>query len=229
MQELLKKSGRRTSTDDVFDQLYEEIASLALPPGTKLSEVEVASRFAVSRQPVRDAFNRLSGMGLLLVRPQKATEVRGFSLSHIENARFVRLSVELEVLRRAADVWDKTRSDSLQHNLDEQKRCVDAGDPDRMRELDYEFHGLICELAGHPMAFMTIRQQKQKVDRLCMLDYDRKRDELTSVFEGHQRIADALNAKSVDVLMAAAREHFAHLDDSIEFIHARHADYFESD
>jgi DNA-binding GntR family transcriptional regulator len=227
MQQLVEKSTRRTSTDDVFDQLYEDISSLTLPPGSKLSEAEVASRFDVSRQPVRDAFNRLSGMGLLLVRPQKATEVRGFSLSHIENARFVRLSVELEVLRRACHVWDKQRANRLQQNLDEQKECVDAANPDRMRELDYEFHGLICELAGQPMAFLTIRQQKQKVDRLCMLDYDRKLDELSSVQAGHQDIADALQAKDIDSLMASAREHFAHLDDTIEYLHTTHANYFE--
>ncbi|MFK7963291.1 MAG: GntR family transcriptional regulator [Burkholderiaceae bacterium] len=229
MLELTKKSRRQTTTDEVFGHLYEEIASLALPPGTKLSEADVASRFGVSRQPVRDAFNRLSGMGLLLVRPQKATEVRGFSLSHIENARFIRLGVELEVLRQACQVWDPARANKLAKNLDAQMRCVKAADPDRMRKLDYEFHGLICELAGHPMAFLTIRQQKQKVDRLCMLDYDRKADELQEVFEDHQKIAEALASKSEDALMAAARRHLAHLDGTIRYLHASHSEYFESD
>ena len=78
---------RRTTTDEVFDRLHEEIVTLELLPGTKLSEVEVARRFGVSRQPVRDAFNRLSNLDLLLIRPQKATEVRGFSIERIARAR----------------------------------------------------------------------------------------------------------------------------------------------
>jgi len=228
MRALLDKNERRTTADEVFDQLYEEITSLELPPGTKLSETEVAERFAVSRLPVRDAFNRLSGMDLILVRPQKATEVRGFSLPYIENARFIRLGVELEVLRRACKVWDATRAKKLQRNLDAQARCVKAADPDRMRKLDHEFHGLICQLAGYPMAFLTISQQKQKVDRLCMLDYDRKVNELSSVLQDHQEIAEALKTKSVDRLMTAARKHLSHLDETIAYLHATHAEYFES-
>ncbi|NNE48440.1 MAG: GntR family transcriptional regulator, partial [Rhodothermales bacterium] len=41
---------------------------------------EVARCFGVSRQPVRNAFTKLGSEDLLLIRPQKATEVRGFSM-----------------------------------------------------------------------------------------------------------------------------------------------------
>lgn len=93
---------RRTTADMVFDQLYEDIASLKVLPGSKLSEAEIARRFGVSRQPVRDAFNRLGNLDLLLIRPQRATEVRGFSMDRVQHARFVRLAVELEVVHRPA-------------------------------------------------------------------------------------------------------------------------------
>ena len=68
------------------------------------------------------------------------------------------------------------------------------------------------------MAFLTIRQQKQKVDRLCVLEYDRRVGELTAVLEDHQKIAEALKSKSVDKVIAVARKHFAHLDETIEYI-----------
>ena len=61
---------RRTSADVVFESLFEEIVALDLLPGAKMSEVEVAKRFGVSRQPVRDAFSRLGSLGLLVIRPQ---------------------------------------------------------------------------------------------------------------------------------------------------------------
>ena len=104
----------RTSTDMVFNALYEEISTLKLLPGTKMSEAEVANRMGVSRQPVRDAFNRLGNMGLLLIRPQRATVVRGFSMDEIQNSRFIRLAVELEVIREACAVWDAEKAGLLE-------------------------------------------------------------------------------------------------------------------
>ena len=92
---------RRTSADDVFDFLFDQINTLQLLPGTRISEVEIARQFQVSRQPVREAFIRLSNLELLLIRPQKATVVRQFSHTKILRARFIRSAVETEVLRRA--------------------------------------------------------------------------------------------------------------------------------
>ena len=70
---------RKTSSDHVFDALFDRIVSLDLLPGSKISEAEIAKSFGVSRQPVREAFMRLADLNLLLIRPQRATVVRPFS------------------------------------------------------------------------------------------------------------------------------------------------------
>ncbi|MXW87614.1 MAG: GntR family transcriptional regulator [Boseongicola sp. SB0667_bin_21] len=54
----LARVDRRTNADDVFDYLHGEIVSLRLLPGTRISEIEVAGQFDVSRHPVREAFIR---------------------------------------------------------------------------------------------------------------------------------------------------------------------------
>jgi DNA-binding GntR family transcriptional regulator len=82
-------SETRSTADVVFDRLHEEIATLSILPGTKISEADIARRFGVSRQPARDAFRRLHNLDLLEIRPQRATVVRRFSLAEIENTRFV--------------------------------------------------------------------------------------------------------------------------------------------
>ena len=53
----------------MFDQLREQILSGGWKPGDKLpSENELAAQFGVSRVTVRNALQRLSGLGLLETR-----------------------------------------------------------------------------------------------------------------------------------------------------------------
>lgn len=226
MQQLASAFERRTATDVVFDQLREEIVSLAIYPGTKLSETEVAKRFGVSRQPVRDAFAKLENLDLLLIRPQKATEVRGFSLQRVAHARFVRLAVELEVIRHACSVWDRDRASSLQYNLDQQQLAVDVDKPENFHALDYEFHKLICELSGLPLAFETIDECKHKIDRLCILSFGRE-NESAVLLDDHTRLATALKNGATDEAVSVTREHLSRLDDTIADIHQAHPEYFE--
>jgi len=216
----------RTTADIVFERLRDEIVTLELLPGTKISEADVARRLGVSRQPVRDAFNRLGNLDLLLIRPQRATVVRGFSMQSIENARFVRQAVELEVVERACKVWDAACAEALDANVAQQQRAIDGGQTEQFHELDYGFHKLICELCGFPLAFDTIQQCKRKVDRLCVLSLDRA-EEASAVLSDHKEIADALRDRSVETARAVTRRHLGRLDDTINGIHATHSEYFE--
>ncbi len=217
---------RRTTTDVVFDTLHKDIVSLTLLPRTKLSEVEVARSFGVSRQPVRDAFNRLANLDLLLIRPQKATEVRGFSMDRIAHARFVRLAVELEVIRCACALWDDRRAAILERNLDQQQQAIETGQPETFHTLDQEFHKLICELGGCPMTIRTIEECKQKVDRLCVLGLERQHEAATLV-EDHRKLACALKSGSAEEATAIVRHHLGRLDDVISEIQSTHSEYFE--
>ena len=217
---------RRTATDVVFEHLHEEIVSLRLLPGDKLSEVDVAKRFGVSRQPVRNAFNRLENLDLLQIRPQKATEVRGFSMQRIALARFVRKSIELEVIREACKVWDDDKAKHLDRNLKKQRQAVANGDQEAFHMLDYQFHKLICELSGYAMAFDTIQSCKQKVDRLCVLSLG-KENETATVLNDHEELAAALKERSATDASRIIRRHLNRLDATIEDIHRTHSEYFE--
>ena len=217
---------RRTTADLVFDHLFDAIVSLELLPGTKLSEADIAKRFGVSRQPVRDAFNKLEAEDLLLIRPQKATQVRGFSMERIAHARFVRLAVELEVVRSACTEWKSADAQKLAANLASQERVVSSGQAEEFHRLDYEFHKMICELGGHPLAFETIQECKKKIDRLCVLSLGRQ-SEAATLLGDHAALAEALAARDPNAACDIVRLHLSRLDETILQIHAKHLEYFE--
>lgn len=222
----VRTTERRTSVDEVFDYLHEQITTLGLRPGDKISEADIATRFGISRQPVRDAFSRLANLDLLLIRPQRATEVKRFSMREIEKSRFVRASVELEVLRRAAACCDANGAARMDAVIKEQGKAIQDRDVDGFGALDYEFHKTICEIAGVDFAFDVIMSEKAKVDRLCRLGIS-KEQRLPDLMEDHKRIADAIKAHDANQAVEVGMFHLSRLDETIERITATNANYFE--
>ncbi|SMX39088.1 GntR family transcriptional regulator [Maliponia aquimaris] len=217
---------RRTTVDEIFDHLYGEISSLRLLPGDKISEAEIASQFGVSRQPVRDAFTRLANLDMLLIRPQRATEVKRFSSREIEKSRFVRAAVEAEVLRRASRLCDKAGAARLEACLADQRKVIAEGDFKAFGALDYAFHRALCNIAGADYAFEVISTEKAKVDRLCMLGLS-KEDRMPQLLEDHEAIAAAVIAGNEDAAVKAGMLHLSRLDSTIETIARTNAGYFD--
>ncbi|WP_053997922.1 GntR family transcriptional regulator [Ahrensia marina] len=217
---------RRTSASDVFDVMYDQITSLKLKPGEKVSVVDVAKQFDVSRQPVREAFIKLSNMGLLLVKPQSATIVRKISISEVDDARFIRKSIEIGIARKACKLWNNQHLVSFQRNLDEQRSAADRGDTAHFRELDSKFHRLICTVAGHPNVYSVIAENKAKVDRLCALSLS-LHAETEAVYSEHVKIVDLLNTGDEEGLVNQVDAHLSRLDGVISEVSKKHSEYFE--
>ncbi|WP_420862026.1 GntR family transcriptional regulator [Algirhabdus cladophorae] len=225
---LLETQERKTSADVVFDYLHEQINTLQLMPGTKISEAEIAAKFGVSRQPVRDAFSRLGNYDLLLIRPQKATVIKKFSLNAITAARFMRLSVELEVLRKALINWTPKWREKLMECIATQEDAVARGDADAFHKSDYTFHQLLCQVADAEFAFDIIQENKAKVDRLCVLSLGAK-DTMPELLEDHKQMLDQLENGDEAGLCLTIRRHLSRLDSTVDDIYEKHADYFEAD
>lgn len=217
---------RLTTTEEVFRQLKADIISLRLPPGAKISEVEVAKACAVSRQPVREAFMRLGELNLLEIRPQRATRVRKISHQGLRDTRFIRVAVEVEVVRVACAVAGPENLDMIAENLKHQQAAVEDGDAGLLKSLDYEFHRLICAAADHNHAFQVISQNKAHTDRACTLELSDAQG-MREVLEGHTGIFAALKEGDAETAVARTRVHLRHLDSTLSRAFANHPDFFE--
>ena len=228
MAQIVPVSAQRTSVEDIFDTLLADIQALQLRPGDKISEVDIAAHFGVSRQPVRDAFTRLASMDLLVIRPKRATEVKRFSTREIEKSRFVRSAVEERVLREAAKHCDLIGAARLDMALAEQNAALETDDFKAFGILDYAFHKTLCKIARADFAFDTIKTEKAKVDRLCLLGLA-KEQRMPELVADHRAIADAIKENDPETAVAAGMLHLSRLDETIAHISTQHAEYFEKD
>lgn len=216
---------KRSNADIVFEELRDQIMSLEILPGTKLSEAEVATRFSVSRQPVREAFHLLSNLDLLVIQPQKASRVRSFSLSQIRAARFARMAIEIEVSKNAVKFWSDVYKPGFQRNLDAQDAAVTTGDTSAFHKLDEDFHRLIADVAQTPFAFEQIRQYKSHVDRICVLSL-KEASEMAVLVSDHRQIYECLARGDAEHMEAALRLHLTRIEKTIEAVQSKHPDYF---
>lgn len=223
---VLEPIARPSVADGVFDELHRQILSLDLPPGMKLSEVDVARALGVSRQPVRDAFYRLSKLGFLTIRPQRATIVSHISDEAVMRARFIRSAIEAETVRMACERLTGADMDALARILDDQARAVAADEPLAFHALDDRFHREICARAGTGFAWDIIRENKAHMDRVRFLSLAFASRE---ALDDHLRIMAAIRARDAEAAVAAMRVHLARIKGQIGRIRSEHASYFEGE
>lgn len=213
-------------TDEIFAALYDDMVTAALPPGARLSEAEVAQRFEVSRQPVRDAFWRLSQLGLVRVRPQRATSVSPISESAVLQARFIRTAIEVETARAAAERLAPADHDELEALLGAQGTAVAAGDRIAFHGLDDDFHRRICEMAGLDFAWTLIRDSKAQMDRVRFLSLAVGAQ---SALSDHRAILAALRARDGDGAVARVREHLSRIEAILARLRVSHRQFFAAE
>lgn len=206
--------------------LRKSIIELALPPGARLSEHDIAGRLGVSRQPVREALIRLADAGFVEIRPQRGTRVVKISAADMQEALFVRHAVEVAVAQRAAvqfDPWQRRRIDTILAKQDEAASTVDHA---LFREQDELFHTAIAQGARCGIAWSTIVGLKAHMDRVCNLTLQ-TRDDLERRVREHRDIIAAIDAQDGGKAAGAMSTHLMSILDRLPELESQYAHLFE--
>ncbi len=209
----------------VMRALRQAIITMRFRPGEMLSEQEIATRFGVSRSPVREAFIKLGEVGLVRVLPQRGTRVTHISYAAVEDARFVREAVETAIVREAARDAGAF-STALARNLSLQRRAARSRDSETFFALDEEFHRLLAEAAGRGTAFRIIEDVKAQMDRVRYLSTPAATS-MDVLVKQHVAIADAVTAGDPERAAAAMTAHLTEILKSLPALAQKHPELFE--
>jgi DNA-binding GntR family transcriptional regulator len=129
-----------------YDRIRAAIRDGSLPPGLRLTEADLATRFGVSRTPVRQAMARLEAEGLLTAEPK-----RGLSVTRPDHHQVVELYVMREILegaaaRLAAQHASETEIAAMEELVEAEPASFQ--DPAALSEINQRLHGLLY-LAAH--------------------------------------------------------------------------------
>lgn len=145
----------------VYETLLELITTRALRPGQHLVESELAGHLGVSRQPVREALQRLNTEGWVDLRPAQGAFVHEPTEEEADQLLSVRALLEAEAARLAAANSGETGIAALEELCAKGEQAVAADDVDLAVATNAAFHAKVMELAGN----VVLAELAGQVDR----------------------------------------------------------------
>lgn len=212
----------------VHEILKARILTVALEPGAPLSRTALQDEFGVSVTPVRDALLRLQEDGLVDIYPQYATRVSRIDVNHARQAQFLRLSVELEAIRRLIAESPAETASALEHILKQQERSADPATYDRFDAFDKDFHRVLYTRSRNPELWKVVREKSVHLDRLRRLNLPMP-GKMQSLLADHHEIVKAIRNADVETAAAAMRKHLSGTLSIIEAIQLRFPDFIHDD
>jgi len=149
--------------DRVYEALLELITTRALRPGQHLVESELAGHLGVSRQPVREALQRLSTEGWVDLRPAQGAFVHEPTEEEADQLLTVRTLLEAEAARLAAANAGAAAIAVLEDMCAEGERAVAADDVDGAVAMNARLHAKVMELAGNAVLAELAAQVDRRV------------------------------------------------------------------
>lgn len=218
-----------SSTEAVGPQVYrilrEQIIQAELLPGERISESEIAKSLSTSRQPVREAFIKLSEEGLVQVLPQRGTYVTKISTASVMDVRFVREAIEADIVRHVAVEHTDVTVAELRAQIGRQKQ-VPHNDRAAFLRLDELFHRTLAAAAGNAYAWSVIESVKAQMDRVRFLSVDDM--QVGRLIDQHERIVEAIAVRDVAQAEDALRTHLREILKSLPEIARSRAEFFDA-
>ena len=208
----------------IYARLREAIIRNRFAPGDRISESEIARSCEVSRQPVREAFIKLAGEGLLAILPQRGTIITKINYSAVLDARFLREAIEADIVAILARAPDPSLISDLRGQLDAQK-AIAGTTPLDFISLDERFHRTLADAAGKRGAWRLIEGLKSQMDRVRYLSLGAF--PVAKLIGQHTVIVDRIEQGDMPGANAAIRHHLREILDDLPQILDASPDFFD--
>ncbi|MFL5846402.1 MAG: GntR family transcriptional regulator [Solirubrobacteraceae bacterium] len=204
-----------SATDRAYRFTKQRILDGRFDGGDLISEGDVAVKIGLSRTPVREAFLRLEGEGLLRLYPKRGALVVPVSVTEIESVMETRLLVERhaieKVIRMGAPV-----ADALHRSLEQQTALIAEGRALEFVEADREFHRLFVAAAGNAILLGLHDSLRDRQSRMNLAAIGRDEGRVEQIRVEHESLASAVIAGELERALALVQ---THLDGTLALLH----------
>ena len=133
----------------ILPMLREAIVLGNLPPGTRLSEAQLARQLQTSRTPIREALVQLEHEQLVIIAPHIGTCVRPITPHDVEEIYEIRMALETLAVSLIIQRLTSVGKAQISEALAEIKASVTSGNHERYATARDDFHFLLVHLSGN--------------------------------------------------------------------------------
>jgi DNA-binding GntR family transcriptional regulator len=188
----------------VVQTLRAEIIDGRIGIGDRLKEDALASRFGVSRVPVREALQQLEAEGFVIIEKFKGASVSARSQQDVVELMQVRRGLEVLAATLAGDRAGGDQADALRAVVAQGRRAGDDRAVDQLPPLIMEFHAVVARASGNAHLVTMLENLLQKIAWGFELDIVGR---IESSWADHSAIAEAILAGSGPTAGSLMGEH----------------------
>jgi DNA-binding GntR family transcriptional regulator len=217
-----------SARDFVYQTLRNNIMCLNLPPGENVTKNDLAEKLNVSRTPVGEALIQLSKEELVEIYPQKGTIVSLINLTHVDEGRFIRQSLEGAVIRMACRSFPENMLFALQSNLKSMEFMITQNQINILSlfNLDQTFHQNIFIGCQKEKAWSVICQTSTHLNRVRYLKMLSSANAWESVLKEHNEIITAIKFGNIEYGIELMDQHLGGVDSWLENLKLQFRSYF---
>lgn len=192
--------------DEICHLIADAIALGEFAPGSRLDEVSLASRFGVSRTPIREALRQLGSMGLIEMRPNRGAVVAAMTPETLDHLFEAIGELEASCARHAAIRMTEAEQSALRALHAASREALQASDVARYDQLNLELHALIIHGSRNLVLIDTVSSLHSRVSSFRRAQF-RQLERMAESFAEHGVIVEALLAHDVTAAYRAMRSH----------------------
>lgn len=152
--------------DLCHDDLRQRILSTDLAPGSDLDEATLTEHYGVSRTPLREVFQRLSGDGYIRIHPNRGAKVASLDLTVLRTFFQTAPMVYANIARLAATHRTPAQLDLLKSAQTAFVAATGDEDASAAALANHRFHEVIGEMAHNP--YLTAALHRLQIDHTRM-------------------------------------------------------------
>jgi DNA-binding GntR family transcriptional regulator len=193
-------------SDRAYYAIRELIVTLELAPGSVVSERELMEQLGVGRTPVREALRDLAREQLVEVFPRRGIFVSGVDVGDIAGLSEVRLVLECQAARLAAERSNDTDRSETERLLEELAGATGDLGERQLIDLDQRIHRHVYRCTHNPFLEATLEEYYVLTLRIWFLALDRV-ERLGDAIREHHAILEAIRDRDPGRAETVMRAH----------------------